>query len=437
MRENSVDAWDAFLNTLENRGVSSSWKVAQEVQEELINYFKTKIDVGVVNKKTDLPSDIIWNEYVWRFPDEMREKLTEYAEHVLETDPDNGAAAKFLAIVTSGISYDPPPEEFWILYEKAAELLPNEVDICYLAFENASLDILLDKGVVALERLFDRYREGEKPTLYQWLFRSCYDYLHVTSRPTDFYMELKSDDPLFERWTAVLHKIQNVFEQQLERTPDHWHTIRMLTEIHDVLGNSKAAEKVLTNAQTVFEKQLEQDENDWNALNALAKIHEKLGNAKLAREYKVKADPSLAWVEQVLPDFSSAVDLDGKPISLADYRGKVVLLDFWAVWCGPCVGEISNVKEVYEKYHDKGFDVIGVSFDEDEAVLHKFITEKELPWQQILDSRGFKGVFAKQYGVHGIPAPFLIDRKGKVISVKARGHLLGELVEAEIEGNTD
>jgi hypothetical protein len=58
----------------------------------------------------------------------MREKLTEYAEHVLETDPDNGAAAKFLAIVTSGISYDPSPEEFWILYEKAAELLLNEVD---------------------------------------------------------------------------------------------------------------------------------------------------------------------------------------------------------------------------------------------------------------------------------------------------------------------
>ena len=125
MKENSVDAWDAFLNTLENRGVSSSWEVAQEVQEELINYFKTKIDVGVVNKKTDLPSDIIWNEYVWRFPDEMREKLTEYAEHVLETEPDNGAAAKFLAIVTSGISYDPLPEEFWILYEKAAELLPK------------------------------------------------------------------------------------------------------------------------------------------------------------------------------------------------------------------------------------------------------------------------------------------------------------------------
>ncbi len=98
---------------------------------------------------------------------------------------------------------------------------------------------------------------------------------------------------------------------------------------------------------------------------------------------------------------------------------------------------ITSVKEVYEKYHDKGFDVIGISFDEDEAVLRKFITEKELPWRQILDSGGFKGVFAKQYGVHGIPAPFLIDRNGKVISVNARGSLLDELVEAEIEGKKD
>ena len=65
------------------------------------------------------------------------------------------------------------------------------------------------------------------------------------------------------------------------------------------------------------------------------------------------------------------------PISLADYRGKVVLLDFWAVWCGPCLGEIPRIKAVYEEYYDKGFDVIGVSFDEDAAVLREFIKEKE------------------------------------------------------------
>lgn len=435
VKENSVDIWDAFLNTLENRGVSSEWEVASDVQEELIDDFKTKIDMGVVDGKTALPSDLIWNEYVWRFPDEMREKLTEYAERVLETDPGNGAAAKFLAIAMTESSYDIPPDEFWYFSEKAMILLPNDVELCYLAFEKSGIDPLyFEKAVIALERLFERHRDGEKPTLYQWLFRCCYDYLHVTSRPNDFYKALESDDLLRERWTVVMEKIQAVFEEQLERTPDDWDTVRMLVEILEALGKSEVTTKVLKQAQTVFEKQLAQDANDWNALNGLANIHEKLGNTELAREYKLKADPSLGWVGQVLPDFSAAVDLDGEPISLADYRGKVVLLDFWAVWCGPCLGEIPRIKAVYEKYHDEGFDVIGVSLDEDAAVLREFVKEKEIPWRQILDGDGFGGAFAKRYGIRSIPAPFLIDREGKVISVKARGNLLSELVEAEIAG---
>lgn len=437
MKENNVDVWDTFLNTLENRGVSSSWEVTPDVQEALINYFKTKIDAGVVDSKTALPSDLIWNEYVWRFPDEMRQKLTDYAERVLKTDPNNGAAAKFLAIVTAGTSYDFPPDEFWDILERTTELLPNDVDICYWAFENASLEPLLDQGVVALERLFERCREDEEPTLYQWLFRCCYDYLHVTSRPNDFYKELESDNPLYERWTAVMGKIQVVFEEQLVRHPDDWNIVRMLTEIQEALGNTAAAEKVFKKSQKVYEKQLEQDADDRSALRGLANIHEKLGNIELASEYQVKADPSLGWVGQVLPDFSAAVDLDGTPISLADYRGKVVLLDFWAVWCGPCLGEIPRIKAVYEKYHDKGFDVIGVSLDEDAAVLRAFIKEKEIPWRQIFDGQKWAGHLVQQYGVRGIPAPFLIDREGKVISVEARGSLLDELVAAEITGKTD
>ena len=437
MKENNVDVWDTFLNTLENRGVSSSWEVTPDVQEALINYFKTKIDAGVVDGKTALPSDLIWNEYVWRFPDEMRQKLTDYAERVLKTDPNNGAAAKFLAIVTAGTSYDFPPDEFWDILERTIELLPNDVDICYWAFENASLEPLLDQGVVALERLFERCREDEEPTLYQWLFRCCYDYLHVTSRPNDFYKELESDNPLYERWTAVMGKIQVVFEEQLVRHPDAWDVVRMLTEIQEALGNTAAAEKVFKKSQKVYEKQLEQDADDRSALRGLANIHEKLGNIELASEYQVKADPSLGWVGQVLPDFSAAVDLDGTPISLADYRGKVVLLDFWAVWCGPCLGEIPRIKAVYEKYHDKGFDVIGVSLDEDAAVLREFIKEKEIPWRQIFDGQKWAGHLVQQYGVRGIPAPFLIDRGGKVISVEARGSLLDELVAAEITGKAD
>ncbi|MYB93909.1 TlpA family protein disulfide reductase [Candidatus Poribacteria bacterium] len=439
MKENNVDVWDAFLGTLENRGLSSvEWEISPDVQEKLVDYFKAKIDAGVIDGETRLPLDLIWNEYVWRLPEAMCQQLQEHAENALETDSDNGAAAKFLAIALAGWSYDIPPDEYWTFSEKATLLLPNDLSLCYLAFVKSGIDPLyFDKAVIALEGLLEWHREGEASTLYQWLFRCCYDYLYVTTRPNDFYKELESDNPLYERWTAVMGKIQVVFEEQLVRHPGDWEIVRMLTEIQEALGNTAAAEKVFKKSQKVYEKQLEQDADDRSALRGLANIHEKLGNIELASEYQVKADPSLGWVGQVLPDFSAAVDLDGTPISLADYRGKVVLLDFWAVWCGPCLGEIPRIKAVYEKYHDKGFDVIGVSLDEDAAVLREFIKEKEIPWRQIFDGQKWAGHLVQQYGVRGIPAPFLIDREGKVISVEARGSLLDELVAAEITGKAD
>ncbi len=439
MKENSVDVWNNFL-IKSRRDASGEREVAQDVQEKVITYIKAKIDAGVSNGKTSLPSDLM--EYIYRFSEEMRQRLREYVENVLEKDPNNGAAAKFLAIETLQQPADVPipisPKH--PLLEKAMILVPNDVEICLFAFEKHGWAQFLfedeeynDETLVSIERLFERIHERDAQIQTRWV-RMLYDYAEVWTSPTDIYKTLNENDPYIKRWTAVLCKIQDVFEQELERTPNDSEIVLILTEIHAVLGNTDAAEKVLRKAQTVFEKRLEQTKNDQTALDGLANIHERLGNAELAQEYKLKADPSLGWVDQILPDFStSAVDLDGKPISLMDYRGKVVLLDFWAVWCGPCVGEIPNVKVVYEKYHDKGFDVIGVSFDENEAVVREFVKEKTLPWRQILDSSGFGGVFAKQYGVRGIPAPFLIDRNGKVISVKARGSLLSELVEVEIK----
>ncbi|MDE0088934.1 MAG: redoxin family protein [Candidatus Poribacteria bacterium] len=439
MKGNSADLWEDFL-LKSQRDADGKRKVAKDIQEKVITYIKAKIDAGVSNGKTSLPSDLM--EYIYRFSKEMRQELREYAENVLEKNPDNGAAAKFLAIETlQKLDGEPIPIEPKYPYlEKAMVLVPKDVEICFFAFEEYGCDQFLhemedyeDDTLVSIERLFDRIHERDTQTQSRWV-RMLYDYSEVWTSPTDIYKTLNENDPYIKRWTAVLCKIQNVFEQELERTPNDWEIVLILTEIHAVLGNTDAAEKVLRKAQTVFEKRLEQTENDQTALDGLANIHEKLGNAELAQEYKLKADPSLGWVDQILPNFpASTVDLDDNSISLADYRGKVVLLDFWAVWCGPCVGEIPNIKEVYEKYHDKGFDVIGVSFDKDEAVVREFIKEKEIPWRQILDSGGFKGIFAEQYGVRGIPAPFLIDRKGKVISVKARGSLLGELVAAEIE----
>ncbi len=203
------------------------------------------------------------------------------------------------------------------------------------------------------------------------------------------------------------------------------------------MGDLEAAQAVFKKVQPYYEERLKENPNDRTALSSLANIHGKLGNSDLARGYRVKADPTLAWEGQVLPEFSPVVDLDGNPVSLADYRGKLVLLDFWATWCGPCITELPNIKEVYEKYHDKGFEIIGISLDTNEAALRTFLKENRLPWRQVFDGEVRDTSLAQQYGVRGIPAQFLMDREGTVISVKARGKRLKNLVEAEIGDNTE
>ncbi len=126
--------------------------------------------------------------------------------------------------------------------------------------------------------------------------------------------------------------------------------------------------------------------------------------------------------------------LDGKPFDWASYRGKVVLVDFWATWCGPCIAELPNVKENYKKYHDKGFDVVGISLDRTKDKLEAFIEKEELPWAQLYDEEIQKGTgwnhpVARYYGISGIPAAILVDKDGKVVSMNARGPELTKQLE--------
>lgn len=122
--------------------------------------------------------------------------------------------------------------------------------------------------------------------------------------------------------------------------------------------------------------------------------------------------------------------VDGKDFDWSAYRGKVVLVDFWATWCGPCLRELPNVKKQYELYHDRGFDVVGVSLDEDRAKLEEFLGKEQLPWTTLFSddeaATGWDHPMANQYGVTAIPAVFLVDKDGKVVTMKARGEALGE-----------
>jgi thiol-disulfide isomerase/thioredoxin len=123
--------------------------------------------------------------------------------------------------------------------------------------------------------------------------------------------------------------------------------------------------------------------------------------------------------------------VDGTPINPAELKGKVVLVDFWATWCGPCKAELPNVLTNYEKYHSRGFEVVGVSCDSDKDALLKFIDDKKLPWPIMFQGPGQRSM-AAYYGITGIPTAILTNKKGEVVSLNARGEeltrLLGEML---------
>jgi len=140
--------------------------------------------------------------------------------------------------------------------------------------------------------------------------------------------------------------------------------------------------------------------------------------------------------------------LDGQPLDWESYRGKVVLVDFWATWCGPCRSEVPNILNQYEAYHDKGFEVLGISLDSEPEKAEAYIQKTKIPWATLFSKdehqRAWEHPMAVYYNVNAIPQAILCDREGRVVSMNARGphlalelrKLLGEPV-ARAKGPTD
>jgi thiol-disulfide isomerase/thioredoxin len=120
--------------------------------------------------------------------------------------------------------------------------------------------------------------------------------------------------------------------------------------------------------------------------------------------------------------------ITGKSISMADLKGKVVVIDFWATWCGPCVAELPTMKKLYAEYQPKGVEFIGVSLDAPESeggleALKKFVAEKKIEWPQYYQGNGWESEFSMKWGINSIPALFVVDQQGNLHSMEARGKL--------------
>ncbi len=193
-------------------------------------------------------------------------------------------------------------------------------------------------------------------------------------------------------------------EHKGEKTEDVANIVRMKAMLYvEVIKDTDKGVEIL--------KQLKKDYPDTQAGKIADSI---IANVEARKKYAVGA---------TFPDFNEK-DLEGKPLSIANYKGKLVLVDFWATWCGPCVGELPNVLKTYEKYHSKGFEIIGVSLDNDRDKLTQFIKDKGVTWRQYFDGKGWQNKLARQYGIDSIPATFLLDGTGKILARDLRGEEL-------------
>jgi thiol-disulfide isomerase/thioredoxin len=182
-----------------------------------------------------------------------------------------------------------------------------------------------------------------------------------------------------------------------------------------------------------FIKEFPKRDEGYQLLLQVAGSMEESKAREIAKEIAAKApsDELKSAAEGLLKKFEALgkpldihfTAVDGREVDLKKLKGKVVLVDFWATWCGPCVAELPHVKDAYEKLHGKGFEIVGISFDKDKEKLKNFTSTEKMPWPQYFDGKVWENKIGQEYGINSIPAMWLVDKKGNLRDMEARGDL--------------
>lgn len=243
-------------------------------------------------------------------------------------------------------------------------------------------------------------------------------------------------------------KKATALETYLEKNPeanDRLMAEAMLIDAYRSLDEAAKAAPLLRNKYDSMSKgeDAELQELIGGVVQPLFQIYLQSGEKEKAKEFletvqnDFKQHSQAAGITQVLTQFASRLDMptvgesmeiaytsiEGQPVDIAKMQeeGKVVLVEFWATWCPPCVAELPNLKSAYDKYHEKGFEIVAISLDSDDGTVKAFTAQRELPWSQYVNGMGDAGDLASKYGVTGIPATFLIGKDGKIVATDLRG----------------
>ncbi len=241
----------------------------------------------------------------------------------------------------------------------------------------------------------------------------------------------KTPTPMQSQLQALVVQVQTKIKAGLTNEADlkdELKTFDTLIASEKGAKTDEAAQIVWMKAQLYLEVLKNTDKGDVLLKQILADYPDTKFAKAIAKQAAAEKLQAGLTVGSAFPDFSES-DLDGKPLSVASRKGKVVLVDFWATWCPPCRAELPNVIKTYQKHHREGFEIIGVSLDSDREKLDLFLKQQDgMTWPQYFDGQGWGNKIAAKYGVEAIPFALLIGPDGKIIGKELRGEELENAV---------
>lgn len=323
--------------------------------------------------------------------------------------------------------------------------------VCGAADENSAWEALQDEAARLTENLPENDEEAGRKILVE----------RLTAQLQHFKEFLKNHPQSSNRWEArmAIMQVGNSIAMVENREPD---MTGQTAELQSIADDPAAPENVRADAGLVllqlaslaFDRKPSEEaaRSLSTAINKFAETHPEDARMPALRMTEAQAleayDPerARALYTEVTgneePDLAAAAKtalelmemrtkplelaftaVDGRKVDMTDLRGKVVLVDFWATWCPPCVEEVPQLVETYEKLKDRGFEIVGISLDSDKAALEKFTAENKMTWPQFFDGKGWENEIAQRFRIQSVPTMWLFDREGKLVDAFPRGEL--------------